>query len=201
MKVVIAERKGGPSATASAPARPNGHQQLPPPPPPPLPSSSSPSPSEKQDQLRPSRVPFTQLLQTGTVIFLALPLLPSTRSLLSTPELALLSPDSVLVNVSRGGIVDETAVLAALTSRRIFGYGTDVFSVEPAGDDRDSVLLGGGGGAAAEGGVLNLTMTGHLAWLSRMTVANQKRRVGENLRAWVDGVDGWGDVVVPSSRK
>lgn len=93
-------------------------------------------------------------------------------------------------------------MLAALTARQVFGYGTDVFATEPAGDARDSCLLGAAAAAAAttamggEGkGAVNLVMTGHLAWLSETTIANQKRRVGENLRAWVEG-KGRGDIVI-----
>ncbi|KAJ4404697.1 hypothetical protein N0V82_010440, partial [Gnomoniopsis sp. IMI 355080] len=89
----------------------------------------------------PTRVPFTTLLSSASVLFLAVPLSPTTRSLISTPELALLLPSTTIINVSRGGIVDEDAVLAALRARKIFGYGTDVFATEPAGDGNDSCLL------------------------------------------------------------
>lgn len=144
----------------------------------------------------PSRVPFTQVLQTATVIFLTLPLLPSTRSLISAPEFAQTSPHTVLINMSRGDIVDEPAVLAALKARdHLFGYGTDVFAVEPAGSEEDSVLLGEG----ARG--LNLVVTGHQAWVSETTLANQKRRVGENLRRFVEGDESMVDVVVPRMRR
>lgn len=154
----------------------------------------------------PQRVPFTTLLTTASVLFLAVPLSPTTRSLLAEPELALLSPSTIIINVSRGGIVDETAMLAALTARQVFGYGTDVFATEPAGDRDDSCLLGAarvGGeeeGEGAEGKErVNLVMTGHLAWFSETTIANQKRKVGENLRAWMEG-KGEGDVVVRGTR-
>lgn len=171
MKVRISSRKDATAASAT-------------------PSSTSSSPA-------PARVPFTTLLATSSVLFLALPLSPATRSLLAGPELALVSPQTTIINVSRGGIVDEAAVLAALTAQRVFGYGTDVFATEPAGDGEESCLLGAARGQGATGRV-NLVMTGHLAWLSETTIANQKRRVGENLRAWVEGA-GEGDVVVRGS--
>lgn len=146
------------------------------------------------------RVPFTTLLSTCSVLFLAVPLSPTTRSLISSPELALLHPSTTIINVSRGSIVDEAAVLAALKTRRIFGYGTDVFATEPAGNGEDSCLLDAAAVPATVGEErVNLVMTGHLAWLSETTIANHKRKVGENLKAWVEG-DGEGDVIVRGCR-
>ncbi|KUI61688.1 Glycerate dehydrogenase [Cytospora mali] len=138
------------------------------------------------------RLPFTTVLSRSTIIFLSLPLTSSTANTISTPELALMRPDSIIINVSRGGIVDEPAIVQALTSRQIFGYGTDVFAREPAGGAEDSVLLSP---EVKEKG-LNLTLTGHLAWFSATTLLNQVRRVKENLRAYRDGDEAWGDIVV-----
>lgn len=156
---------------------------------------NTPPPSTATTVSSPSRVPFTQVLQTATVIFLTLPLLPSTRSLFSTQEFVLTSPHTVLINMSRGGIVDEAAVLATLQARdHLFGYGTDVFAVEPAGSEQDSLLLG------EEARGLNLVVTGHQAWVSETTLANQKRSVGENLRRFVEGDDGMENVIVSRSK-
>ncbi|KAG6360808.1 hypothetical protein INS49_011875 [Diaporthe citri] len=139
----------------------------------------------------PPRVPFKDVLTQATVLFLALPLTPQSTGLISAPELSQMRPDAVLVNVSRGGIVDEADVVGALQSRALFGYGTDVFAREPAGGSDDSPLLG-----AAEAGGLNLTLTGHLAWFSGTTMSNQVRRVKENLRAFLDGEIGPEGIVV-----
>lgn len=165
----------------------------------------------------PHRHPFTTVLREATVLFLAMPLTPSTRNLISTTELDLLCTNNtprprqpIIINVSRGGITDEAAILTSLRLARsgagpgLFGYGTDVFAVEPAGDADDSVLLGaakdGVEGAGLGREALNLVMTAHLAWLSGMTVANQVRRVGDNIRAWMEG-EGEGDVVVLGTRR
>ncbi|KUI72009.1 Glycerate dehydrogenase [Cytospora mali] len=137
-------------------------------------------------------LPFATVLSRSTILFLSLPLTPSTANTISTPELALMRPDGIIINVSRGGIVDEPAVVQALTSRQIFGYGTDVFAREPAGGAEDSVLLSR---EVKEKG-LNLTLTGHLAWFSATTLLNQVRRVKENLRAYLDGDESWGNIVV-----
>lgn len=93
-------------------------------------------------------------------------------------------PDAVIVNIARGGIVNEEAVVTALSSRQVFGYGTDVFTREPAGSDVDSVLL------SKEVRGLNLTLTSHLAWCSDMTIQNVQRKVHENVRAFVEGEGG-----------
>lgn len=199
MKVLISSRKNDDN---------NAHNTI----------TTSSSLGSSSSSTNPKRVPFTALLTTASVLFLAVPLLPSTRSLLAEPELALLAPSTIIINVSRGGIVDERAILAALTSNttttaaartpRIFGYGTDVFATEPAGDGEDSCLLGAAaaaegqdeeGNGEGKGERLNLVMTGHLAWFSETTVANQVRKVGENLRAWMEG-KGEGDVIVRGSR-
>ncbi|KAL1873885.1 hypothetical protein Daus18300_003757 [Diaporthe australafricana] len=153
-------------------------------------AGTTPVPVTNGDQAAEERLPFTDVLRQATVVFLALPLTPQTAGLLSSAELALMRPDAVVVNVSRGGIVDEADVVAALRSRRVFGYGTDVFAREPAGGAADSALLGEG----ARG--LNLTLTGHLAWFSGTTMSNQVRKVKENLRAYLDGDEEWASVVV-----
>lgn len=175
MKVLISQRKGDAAAPTSTKTPTNGYQEG----------------AEGAGQGgEPARVPFTEVLTQSTVLFLALPLTPQSAGLISSPELAQMRPDAVVVNVSRGGIADEAAVVAALRSRALFGYGTDVFAREPAGDSDDSPLLGEGPRG------LNLTLTGHLAWFSGTTMSNQVRRVKENLRAFLDGeVDPNGIVV------
>jgi len=56
---------------------------------------------------------------------------PRTRGLIGARELALIKPTAYLINTSRGPIVDEAALLAALREKRIAGYGADTFDVEP----------------------------------------------------------------------
>ncbi|WQF78582.1 Putative D-isomer specific 2-hydroxyacid dehydrogenase, catalytic domain-containing protein [Colletotrichum destructivum] len=127
------------------------------------------------------RTPFAEVLRRATVLFLVVPLTPDTRNLVAARELETLRPDAVLVNVGRGGTVDEAALLSALREGRIAGAATDVFEVEPAGSAADSVLLGEG----ARG--VNLTLTPHLAWCADQTRVNIRRVVGENVRAFVRG--------------
>lgn len=161
MEVIVAARKN-----ADAESLPNGHHN-----------------NSNGAAADPPRLPFDEVLRCSTVLMLALPLSPSSTNLISTAEFKLMHPSAVLVNISRGGIVDEPALLAALREGRVYGYGTDVFAREPAGSDADSVLL------SAEARGLNLALTPHLAWLGDLTMVNIQTAARENIKNFVAGTD------------
>jgi phosphoglycerate dehydrogenase-like enzyme len=71
------------------------------------------------------------LLPQADLVTLHLPLTPETRDLIGARRLALMKPGSALVNVGRGGIVDEAALFDALASGHLAGAATDVFATEP----------------------------------------------------------------------
>jgi phosphoglycerate dehydrogenase-like enzyme len=71
------------------------------------------------------------LLPSADFIVLALPFTPATAGIIGAPELALLRGDAWLVNLGRGGLVDEPALVAALTAGTIGGAALDVFATEP----------------------------------------------------------------------
>jgi phosphoglycerate dehydrogenase-like enzyme len=71
------------------------------------------------------------LLPQADVIVVAVPLLKSTRGMLAGDEFSAMKPNTILVDVSRGGVVDETALIEALHSGSIEGAALDVFSTEP----------------------------------------------------------------------
>ena len=81
------------------------------------------------------------LLREADVVTLHVPLTEKTRHSISTRELGLMKPDAVLVNASRGGVVDETALHAALTTGRLRAAGIDVFEHEPAPADHPLLRL------------------------------------------------------------
>lgn len=91
-----------------------------------------------------------------------------------------MSPHAILVNVSRGGIVDEEALLDALKENYIAGAATDVFREEPAAPHNSPLL-------AEETKSLNLIVTPHLAWLSRKTLANYSQMVKKAIEGWSAG--------------
>ncbi len=152
MRVLIASRK--------TPATPPVDSGLP-----------APNPSDH-------RIPFDDVLRNSTVLVLALPRNLETLNLISTAELQKMHPYTVLINVARGGIVHEAAVVQALKERRIAGYATDVYDVEPLGGPEDSPLL------EEDTKDLNITLSPHLAWFSTTSIKN----LGEILKATVEGM-------------
>lgn len=71
-----------------------------------------------------------QLLRESDVVSLHVPLTPQTQGLISAQALAAMKPTAVLVNTSRGELIDEAALLAALSAGRLGGAGLDVFACE-----------------------------------------------------------------------
>lgn len=75
-----------------------------------------------------------ELLRTADIVSLHLPLLPETRNLLSRERIQLLKPGAVVVNCARGGLLDEDALVEALSAGRILAAGLDTFAQEPPSD-------------------------------------------------------------------
>ena len=86
---------------------------------------------ERAEEVGATLVTREQLFSEADVVSIHLVLSDRTRGLVSQPELALMKPTAFLVNTSRGPIVDEPALVAALRDRRIAGAGLDVFDQEP----------------------------------------------------------------------
>lgn len=76
-------------------------------------------------------LPLDELLRSADVVSLHLSLSAETQRLIGARELALMKPTGILVNTSRGAVVDENALLETLEGRRIAGAGLDVFHTEP----------------------------------------------------------------------
>jgi phosphoglycerate dehydrogenase-like enzyme len=72
-----------------------------------------------------------ELLARSDYVLLAAPLTPETHHMIGAPEIAAMKPTAVLINVGRGPLVDESALVQALRDRRIRGAALDVFEVEP----------------------------------------------------------------------
>jgi D-3-phosphoglycerate dehydrogenase / 2-oxoglutarate reductase len=79
-------------------------------------------------------VPFEDLLARADVVSVHVPLSRATRGMIGTKELGRMKPGAILLNVARGGVVDEAAVAAALTKGTLAGAGIDVFEHEPPVD-------------------------------------------------------------------
>jgi phosphoglycerate dehydrogenase-like enzyme len=90
---------------------------------------------EKAKERGAERVEKDELLKRADVITIHSVLSPRTRGLIGTREFGLMKPTAFLINTSRGPIVDEAALLAALQQGRIAGYGGDTYDVEPVPAD------------------------------------------------------------------
>ena len=78
----------------------------------------------------PGGLTLEELLEISDIVSIHVPLDESTEGLIGTHELQMMKPNAILINTSRGKIVDEEAVIGALKSRILGGYGTDVLSDE-----------------------------------------------------------------------
>ena len=87
------------------------------------------------------RVSLEELLREADIISLHLPLLRETRGLIGRQALEMMKPTAVLLNASRGEIVDEEALIEALKDKRIAGAGLDVFHKEPISPDNPLLRL------------------------------------------------------------
>ena len=125
-------------------------------------------------------VPLDDLLRTAHVVTLHVPLLPATQNLIGAKQLALMSPEAVLINGARGGVVDEAALAQALTENRIAGAAVDVYSIEPA--TADNPLLQLKGEAAAR-----LLLTPHVAGVTRQSAAFLFKVAWENVQNVLNG--------------
>lgn len=86
---------------------------------------------EAEAELDARRLGLDELLETADVVSLHAPAIPETRGLIGPPELERIGPDGVLVNTSRGSLVDSEAVAAALQAGTLGAAGLDVYEGEP----------------------------------------------------------------------
>jgi lactate dehydrogenase-like 2-hydroxyacid dehydrogenase len=86
---------------------------------------------EIERKLNASWVSFDQLLREADFIVLQVPYSPATHHLIGAAELAKMKPSAILINSTRGGVVDDAALIAALRNGTIRAAGLDVFENEP----------------------------------------------------------------------
>ena len=94
-------------------------------------SNRKPVGSEIEQRLRATYVTREDLLQRSDFVILQVPYSAETQHLIGARELALMKPTAILVNSTRGGVVDDIALIAALKNGTIRGAGLDVFENEP----------------------------------------------------------------------
>ena len=86
-----------------------------------------------------TQVNFATLLKTSDVITLHVPETAQTKNMIGEAELEIMKPGSILINASRGTVVDIDALTASLQSKKLAGAAIDVFPVEPKGNDEEFV--------------------------------------------------------------
>ncbi|HVK04811.1 MAG TPA: NAD(P)-dependent oxidoreductase [Armatimonadaceae bacterium] len=125
-----------------------------------------------------SYVPLEELLARSDIVTLHAPLTDSTRHLLDADAVAKMKPGALLVNTSRGGLVDTAAVLAALDSGRLCGAGLDVLENE----DRLADI-----GESLVRDRPNLILTPHVAYNTREAVRRIRETTADNIEAFLAG--------------
>ena len=116
-----------------------------------------------------------ELLAKSDVVTLHVTLNAQSRGLIGVRELGLLRPGAILVNTSRGPIVEERALIDALRERRIAGAGIDVFDVEPLPADHPFRSLD------------NLIATPHLGYVTEESYRVYYGQAVEDIAAWIAG--------------
>jgi phosphoglycerate dehydrogenase-like enzyme len=141
----------------------------------------APADPERAAGLGARRVELAELLTTADVVTLHVPLLPATTGLIGTKELAAMKPGAVLIQASRGGIVEEQALADALASGHLGGAAVDVFSTEPPTADNPILKLAGEGAD-------RLILTPHIAGVTRQAAAFLFRSAWHNVeRVLING--------------
>src|SRR5579872_1307746 len=116
-----------------------------------------------------------ELFRRADFLSIHLQLSPRTRGLVGTGQIALMKESAYLINTSRGPIVDEAALLAALRDKRIAGAGLDVFDTEPLPLDHPLRKMD------------NVVLTPHLGYVSEQNYRHYFAGVVEDIRGFLDG--------------
>lgn len=127
--------------------------------------------------VRPGYTRFEDVLEQADVISLHTPLTAETRHLIGAREFARMKCSAILINTARGNLVDEAALVDALTSGRIAGAGFDVLSVEPPRAGNPLLDLD----------LPNFIVTPHVAWSSREAMQTLADQLVDNIEAFVAG--------------
>lgn len=128
-----------------------------------------------RDDGRPDWRSLPELLSESDIVSLHLPLTAQTHHLLGREALGRMKPSAVLVNTSRGAVVDESALVDALRGGRLAAAGLDVFDAEPVA--ADNPLLG----------LENVVLTPHVTWCTVDTMRRYLTEAVANCRRLRDG--------------
>jgi D-3-phosphoglycerate dehydrogenase len=116
-----------------------------------------------------------ELFRQADIVTVHVQLSDRTRGLIGAKEIGVMKPSAYLINTSRGPIIEDTALLAALREKRIAGAGLDVFDVEPLPLDHPYRKMD------------NVVITPHLGYVSVQNYRGYFKGIVEDIRAWLDG--------------
>ena len=130
---------------------------------------------ERAAEIGVRRVEKDEFFTSADVVTVHMVLSERTRGLIGAHELGQMKPTAFLVNTSRGPLVDEEALVAALRERRIAGAGIDVYDIEPLPRNHPLRALD------------NTVLTGHTGYVMRENYALAYGEAIEAVAAWLDG--------------
>lgn len=121
--------------------------------------------------------PFNEVLKQADILTLHCPLTQTTENLINAETLSQMKKGAFLINTGRGPLVDESALLNALTSGHLGGAALDVMIKEPPEKDNPLIL--------AAKTMPNLIITPHIAWASDSAVTTLVKKVTQNMEDFV----------------
>jgi phosphoglycerate dehydrogenase-like enzyme len=130
---------------------------------------------ERYAELAVERRMLPELLAEADIVSVHVPLLETTRHLISTDQFALMRPGTIFINASRGGVVDEAALVDALERKHLYGAAVDVFETEPAPADHPLAKFP------------NVLLSPHVAGLSEDAIRDLALAVARNLIGALEG--------------
>jgi phosphoglycerate dehydrogenase-like enzyme len=130
--------------------------------------------SPGSDEFGVTRLPLDDLLAISDVVSIHLRLSEESRGLLNREKLSKMKPSALLINTSRGAIIDESALIEALREKRLAGAGLDVFSTEPLPEGSELRQLP------------NVILTPHVGWKVRDVLHEFVEIAADQLEAWLN---------------
>lgn len=137
--------------------------------------------NNREDKPPTVRIPFEEVIRSASVLFIACTFNEDSRNMIDAPELSVMRPEMIIINVSRGGVMRTSAVVQALQEKRISGAAVDVYDQEPASTEDDSKFL------AENTKDLNLTFSPHVGYFSTKTVLTMKSMVQDHINHFISG--------------
>lgn len=123
-------------------------------------------------------VELDELLSASDIISIHTPLSEETKNLISRDKISLMKKNAILINVARGAVIDEEALVDAIIDKKIAGAGIDVYSKEPLEDNHPYNKLFG---------YKNVILTPHMAWGAYEARVRCMEEVKKNIEAFYSG--------------